>query len=85
MSTDSSDLDLDLRKSKVVDTEGAWEELLRDLNARRELGKAQYGVSQVVGPEAYHDWDQHAYEEILDLAYYFKCRIIEKRNKHANT
>jgi hypothetical protein len=67
--------------AKAIDTEDAWDELFNDLQSRRDTGEEEYGVSQVVGPDAYHDWLQHHYEELLDAAYYVKCQLIQRREQ----
>jgi hypothetical protein len=69
------------RLPRVVTTEHAWDEFMSDLAARRQHGKEEYGVNQVVGPDVHHDWLQHHYEELLDAAYYVKCQIIARRTQ----
>jgi hypothetical protein len=54
------------------------EELLKDVEKRRNLGLAKYGVE--LKPFNGRDTKRDLYEELLDAAFYAKCNVLEKKN-----
>jgi hypothetical protein len=54
------------------------EELLKDVEKRRNLGMAKYGVE--LKPFNGRDTKRDLYEELLDAAFYAKCNVLEKKN-----
>lgn len=58
-------------------TTDIWLSVIADMQARRELGIAQYGVP--VDATRNDDWAQHAYEEVLDITVYLRA-ALERRD-----
>ena len=55
----------------------AWDEVVRDMAARRLVGLSRYG-KPVLPADAAEDWLRHLYEELLDACVYVKAELLRR-------
>jgi hypothetical protein len=65
-------------KYQLTNVEDVLVKVKDDIEKRRQLGIAKYGVA--LKPHSGRDMVQDMYEEALDLVFYAKCNQMEKKN-----